>query len=174
MAGATAGTGCEFTGSDFGFGGVVAGGTIEFDGACIVVTGAAEEGGWLDEWCMTMRAAVRIRASSKRTITAGRTERRASKDDCEFGRICLGAAARFGFRRVAMSAMLQRSCGSRRRQWRAISANSDGRPEGSAGSAWVVRSQEARRWVSASDRGMARDPTSPAGEIRPPAASGGS
>ena len=73
MAGAAAGTGCEFTGSDFGFGVVVAGGTIEFGGACNVVTGAAEEGGWLDEWCMTMRAAVRIRASSKRTIMAGRT-----------------------------------------------------------------------------------------------------
>jgi len=73
--------------------------------------------------------------------------------------------------RVAMSATVQRRCGSRRRQQWAIPMNGAGTVSGK-GSA--IPSQAGKRWVSASIRVIPSDQTSDAGKMFPLAISGAS
>src|SRR6266849_1262105 len=84
-----------------------------------------------------------------------------------------GAAER-GLRRPAISTTVQRFCGSRCRQLRAISRKTAGKVSGTMGSCRGEGSATGRRWVNASTRVMPSDQMSPAGVMMPLAASGGS
>ena len=76
--------------------------------------------------------------------------------------------------RAAISSIVHRSDGSRRRQWRAISRYCGGIVAGSAGASCFISSNTGNRCVNACTNVMPSDQISPAGSASPFTISGGS